>query len=86
MRLELSSQQFSSDKELEVKSIKSLLIETSFKELFQKFIALILIHFGRNIDLGGINVILGKSGWKLSDDLLWDFVVKLFDFVQLFHF
>jgi len=60
MRLKLSSQQFSSNKKLKVKSINSLLIKSSFEELFQKFIALMLIHFGWNIDLCGINSVFCK--------------------------
>lgn len=68
-----------------MKSVKSLLIEIVLKELFQQFVTLIFIHLSRDINLSGINVILGKFSVELGNDLFGDLIVKLLDFVKLIH-
>ena len=82
---QLSSQQFTTDKEFKMKRVKDLLIESGLQKLFEKFVAFGLIHFSWKINLGGINLVFSKSGNEFSNDLFRNFVVKLLDFVKLFH-
>ncbi len=68
-----------------MKIIKRLLVEGGFEELFEKLVTFSLIHFSGDIDLCGIDLVLGEFGAELGDDLLGDFIVELLDFVEFFH-
>jgi hypothetical protein len=85
MGLQLTSKQFTSNQELKMKTIKSLFIERGLKKLFEEFIAFCLIHFGRKINLWGINLVFGEFGGEFGDDLFGDFVVELLDFGKFVH-
>lgn len=85
MRLQLTSEQFTSNQELKMETLHTLFIKWGLKKLFEEFVAFGLIHFGRKINLWGINLVFGEFGGEFGDDLFGDFVVELLDFGKLVH-